>query len=481
MVHTSSPDFQASDSAADSPAHLESGHLSRGSLVSLSLASFIPAVGMALLPVLLLSTAGSTAWSSSLLTAVIVSCVGIAVITFARRYISTGSLYSYIGEVFGPWARYLTAAALLAGYVAQIAAIAATVGIFTGSFLASQGFENSLGFGVQAVVIFGAILIAAAVAYRGLDTSVRVAVTLALLSVPLMVVITVMSAANTGLDLGQQFAFGSLDFGGTMQGVAAGAAWLIGFESCTSLAAESKDPRKNVPLAVMAAPVVLGVVYVLSTVLQVPGLTAAAEAIDAGMSAPAALALQSGLGASVANVTDLVLAIASFAALIGFINYGSRFVMSIGEDGLLPRFMTRIHPRFHSPHVAVVSMAVLGFIVMAILELITGDIVSAYAMATPLIAYCWVAPYILICAGAVVLSWRLGERSIVVLISAVVGAAGIGWMYINGWIDPPPPPTDAMLWVSILVIVATLAIILVTKRRMRSSGGSETTNTLKDA
>ncbi len=83
-------------------AHLETGRLGRASLVSLSLASFFPAVGIALVPLLVFSTAGTNAWQASLLSTIAVVCVGRAVTAFARRYVATGSLYSYIGEVFGP-------------------------------------------------------------------------------------------------------------------------------------------------------------------------------------------------------------------------------------------------------------------------------------------------------------------------------------------------------------------------------------------
>ncbi|MFC9556739.1 APC family permease [Rhodococcus sp. NPDC056960] len=471
MVDTSSSGPDGRGAVTDSP-HLEGGHLGRGPLVSLSLASFIPAVGMALLPILMLSAAGPTAFMSALLTAVLVSCVGVSVITFARRYVTSGSLYSYIGEVFGSWARYLTAAALLVGYITQVAAIAGTVGIFSGSFLASRGMTGVLGVGVQSVIIIGAVTVAGAVAYRGLDTSVRVAVTLAVLSIPLMLVITVASAAHTGLALGTQFDFDAATPSGVLLGVAAGAAWLIGFESCTSMAAETKDPRRNVPWAVMSVPVVLGALYVLCTILQVPGLLAVSDQIADGVSAPAALALGAGLGTGVAEATDLVLAVACFAALIGFVNYGARCVMAVAEDGLLPPAAAAVHPRFHSPHRATVLMCVLGAAVMTVLIFLSGSITSAYTMVAALIAYAWCAPYVLISIGAVVLTVRLGERKPSVVIASVVGGAGIAWTYVTGWITPPAPPADSMRWFVLVALAAALLVVVASSRRNRTRSGA---------
>ena len=195
---------------------------------------------------------------------------------------------------------------------------------------------TALQFGPQVVIFAVAIALAAAIAFRGLDTSVLVAVTLAVLSLPLVVVITIASAWHNGLDLSHQFSFADFSISGTLKGVAVGTAFLMGFESCTALAAETRDPRRNVPLAVMAVPVMLGALFPIATILQVPGLAAASAQLEAGMSAPAALASQAGLGSWFATASDAVLAVATFAALIGFVNYGARFAMTLAEDGLLP-------------------------------------------------------------------------------------------------------------------------------------------------
>ncbi|NMO02237.1 APC family permease [Gordonia sp. TBRC 11910] len=453
--------------------HLETGHLSRRSLVALSLSSFIPAVGMGLLPVLMLSLAGPTAWLSAVVAAALVVAVGRCVITFARRYVGSGSMYSYISEVFGPWARYLTAAAMIVGYVIQVGAVAATVGIFSGSFLEGRGVHSALAPGIQSVIIGGAILIAGFVAYRGVDMSVKIAVTLAAVSVPVMVVISIASAVHTGLDLSTQFDVQQFSASGALKGVAAGSAWLIGFESCAAMAAETKDPKRSVPIAIMSVPVVLGAGYIVATILQVPGLIAAQDQLAAGMSAPAVLALQGGLGSSVAAATDLLLAVACFAALIGFTNYGARIAVAMSDDGLLPAWAGRIHPRFHSPYLAIIAEQVLGFLSIMIAVLYTGNITSTYTMIAQLIVYCWIAPYVLVAVGSVVLSRRVGELSVGLVVAAVFGTVGIGWIYVNAWINPPAAPADKMVWFAVGLIAVMTALIGGRRRRLGSrSDGS---------
>jgi len=112
----------------------------------------------------------------------------------------------------------------------------------------------------------------AAIAYCGVETSVRVAVTLAGVSVPVVLLITIASANYTHLHLGSQFHLATGNLSGIFLGVATGSAWLVAFESCAAMAVATKDPQRNVPLAVMAIPVVLGLLYISCTVADVPGL-----------------------------------------------------------------------------------------------------------------------------------------------------------------------------------------------------------------
>lgn len=443
-----------------------SAHLTRNQIVGLSLASYIPAVGLASVPILLVGAAGNGSWLGALIAAVATVFVGMAVIVFARRYVATGSLYSYITHAFGPWSRILMGAALFLGYVAQVAAIIYIVGIFSGSFLLSVGLGWGLDAGVQMAIYVGAVVIATAIAYRGLDTSVRTAVALAAISVPLMLVITIAVAMKTGIDLGAQLSLEGASASGVFQGVAAGGAFLIGFESSAALAAETKDPRRSVPIAVMSIPVVLGIAYTLATVLQVPGLTAAGEAIAAGASPASALAAEAGLGATIANVTDLVLAVATFAALIGFINYGSRFLSTLAGDGLLPRRMARVHPRYGNPSTAIVGISAVSLtVVLLLIALVPGELLSIYNCIATLIVYLWVLPYLLICAGAIVL--RARERSLtpVLLVAAVLGGAAMVWIYANGVVNAPPSPVDAMSYVALIALALVAAAFFVLDRR----------------
>lgn len=446
--------------------NLESGHLSRLQLTSLAISSMIPAVGMASFPMLLVLNAGLGGWVAALLAALTVICVGRAVTVFASRYVASGSLYSYAGEVFGRWAQSLIAASLFLGYLAMVASILLVIGAYSGSFLQSIGIDGGLDRPAQIAIYLASAAIVAAITCRGLDVSIVIAVLLTAICLPLLLAITGASAIHTGLHLQEQLTLQGASVSGIVAGIASGTAFLVGFEGSAALAAETRDPKKNVPAAVMSVPIVLGTLYVIATFLQAPGITETSDQILSGTSSPAALAENAGLPTTMGQMTDLVVAVATFAALIGFVNYGSRFVATLSAEKLLPQRFTRIHSRFHSP-VSAILLIILGglFGICTLVIGATGPLPSIYNAVSTLVVYFWVSPYVVISIGAVMLLFRERAATAVTIAALIAGAVATSWIYLNGIFFPTPSPVSAMSYVALATITpATIAFYLMGRR-----------------
>lgn len=446
---------------------LDTGHLKSAQIIALALTSQTPAVALATVPFLLVLTAGNGSWLGALIIALTTACIGTSVITFARRYVGSGSVYSYMPHVFGAWGRLLVGATLAIGFVALIAGVLLLTGIFAGSFLVAIGLSSGLTPGVIAITSTGAIVIAAALAYRGLDASVRTAVVLTLMTVPVIVLITLAIAVHTGLNLSTQMHLDGASMSGIFQGVAAGSVFVVAFESSAALAAETAAPRRNIPLAVMSIPVILGTAYLLATLLQVPGLSAATEAINAGLSPAAALAEQADLGDVVVKSIDLVLAVANLASLIAFVNYGSRFVATLATDGLLPAGVAKVHRRFRSPNIAVIALAMSaqGCLLLLIVLYPNDLLTKVFPSLSTLTVYTWVVPWVLICLGSVVLHVR--ERLVrpLPVLTALIGAGATLWIYVNAIVNPPSSPVDEMTYVFLVAAGVLFTIFFVLDRR----------------
>jgi len=137
------------------------------------------------------------------------------------------------------------------------------------------------------------------------------------------------------------------------QGVLTGGAIVfftyIGFDSVSTAAEECKNPKRDLPLGIMASLFVCAALYV-SVAVVLTGIQP--YSIFKGDAAPVATALHNiGLG----NLQRLV----TVGALMGMIS--SLLVYQLGQarvwfamsrDGLLPKSFSRVHPKYRTPHVA---------------------------------------------------------------------------------------------------------------------------------
>jgi amino acid transporter len=126
-----------------------------------------------------------------------------------------------------------------------------------------------------------------------------------------------------------------------------------GFENTAAAAGEHRDPRRDVPFALL---VQMGVVTALYALVQlvVVGVLEHPER-SASPLADAMGELTGPVGAALLGLGALV-SIAGTNA--GTILAGPRYLYVIAHSGALPARLARIHPRFHTPHLAIVAQCV---------------------------------------------------------------------------------------------------------------------------
>ena len=452
--------------SSDTPeGHLDQGHLSGLQAGGLAIATFGPGVGIVTVPAFTWMVAGSGSWLSVLLAVLGTSLVGISIVLFARRSVGTGSLYSYIGESFKPWARVVTASGVVVGYVFAVAGLLAGTGTYLVSFLVSEGVVGDAGDGVYIATYVISAAIAAMFAIRGLDASVRVSVSLALISVPVAVVVLVGAIRNTGIDLTSQLSLSGSSFGGVTQGVATAAAFLVMFESSAALAAETRSPRKTIPRVVMAVPIGLGTIFALATVVQYAALNALPAEALVNASPPAALARAAGFD-FLAEVADLVVALGLFVAIVGFFNYAPRVAMTIANEGLLPRGLAAVHPRFRTPARAIGALAVVSAALpSAFLASSDESALTVNVVVTTLVTYFWVVPYLLISLAGARLVLRERRLPWLLLPAIALGAVIIVWILVAGIANTRPDVLGMSVWIAVSIYFAVTAGFYIASRR----------------
>jgi basic amino acid/polyamine antiporter, APA family len=141
----------------------------------------------------------------------------------------------------------------------------------------------------------------------------------------------------------------------------------IGFDSIAQAGGEAKNPVRNLPRAIGLAITLVGLFYVSFTYAvyhTVPWQFVAEEALSKDLTAaglltillPAGIGIAILLGAAIALLNDLPAMILSV----------SRLVFAWAEDGIFPKSLASIHPKFHTPVPAILlsggvsSLGILG-------------------------------------------------------------------------------------------------------------------------
>jgi amino acid transporter len=125
-----------------------------------------------------------------------------------------------------------------------------------------------------------------------------------------------------------------------------------GYESMPVMAGETRNPRRDVPFALIMTIVIVGAVLTLAQVVALgtlPGLAASKT--------PLADAAVGFLGAGGAALMTLGAVFSTSGNNMGSALAGSRNLFALAEQGDVPRFAARVHPRFRTPVNAILLTA----------------------------------------------------------------------------------------------------------------------------
>lgn len=446
--------------------HAGKESLLRVTLFGLSGQQLVP--GIALAGGYLILYSGNASWLSMLIAGVAALFICVAVSVFARRYVVTGSMLSYVGISLGRIPQRVVAVAYLVGYAVSCGAMTTSVVIFTSSFLDSVGFTFAAeGWfqGVSAVII---ALLAGAITYRGLDASIAVSLILGFAALPPVLVVTVGAALNNGVDLTGQLTLTGATAHSVVAGVIIALAFFVGFDGLASLAGETRDPKRNIPRMLN---LVLGiglVSYLVAILLTVATLNARVDELAEGASPTALLADAAGMP-WLQKPIDLLLVAATFASLIALFNYVARIVATAGADHYLPRGFERVHPRFGSPTVAVIALTVLAALIPVALQVIASapPLQSSTYLFT-LYSLFWVIPYAVIGVAAIVEMRRNRENRPLAMVSIVVGVGVFFYLLVSSIADNEGGTAGALPFVMLgLMVLGFIGFSISDARRGR--------------
>jgi amino acid transporter len=303
--------------------------------------------GIFVLPAVAAERLGPAAAMAYIVCAVLMALIVCCFAAAGSRVSLTGGVYAYVDVAFGPFIGFL--AGILYFLMATFA-VASVSSAFAGSIGAIWSAAATPA--VRTILIAALFAALAAVNVRGVKPGVRLVeiMTVAKLLPLLLLVVSGIWFVNPDY----------LRWPGmpTVPAIGKTAIVLIfafvGLEVALVPSGEVRDPARTVPRALFSALAITTTLYLLiQTVAQ--GLLGPTMATYS--TAPLAEAAGRVLGSGGRLLVLLGATVSMFGYASGDMLGSPRTLFAFARDGVLPSAVARIHPRFHTPYIAIIAYA----------------------------------------------------------------------------------------------------------------------------
>ena len=233
-----------------------------------------------------------------------------------------------------------------------------------------------------------------------------------------------------------------------------------GFEISSMVGQEVYDPRKTIPRSIVLSGIAITAIYILSSASVLVAVPASELAERSGI-ADAVELVGSRLGfAGVGAFIGLLLFIGPIGGTSSWIAGAARVPFAAGVDAAMPAAFARLHPKYRTPHVALVAQALATtvlFLVSVFLSVGGGTttIQEAYDIMVNLTILIYFLPYLYLFASFIRLrsldKTMPGDENTIVLPGGSFGAwliAGCGLvatLIAMGLVFVPPTGTENVL------------------------------------
>lgn len=153
---------------------------------------------------------------------------------------------------------------------------------------------------------------------------------------------------------------------------------LVGLELGPIMGDEIRDPRRTVPRGIFWGGVLSGLLYVGATLSLLLAVRRDDIQVVQGV-LQAVQKLAGGLGAAwILSPLAILLAAAILGSTSAWVSGSARIVFVSGIDRYLPAIFGRVHPKYHSPHIALSGMAALSTMLVSMSFLGGSTVHEAY-------------------------------------------------------------------------------------------------------
>lgn len=285
---------------------------------------------------------GNAIWMSFFIGSAVACFSGLSYAELSSRFPKAGAEYSYVRKAFGNRVGWIAGWLTIASNIF----VAATVSLGFSSYFRALFHTPLVPIAIILLLICGGIL------YAGVKEAASVIIIFMIIeSIGLFIIIAI----------GIQYVgtVNYLEMAHGMQGVIKGGVLIffsyLGFEEITTMAEETKNPKKTIPKAILLAIAISTVIYIL-----------------VGLSAVSIIPWQelSSSNAPLADVASTVFGDRSFIILSGIALFstfntvlmsllaGSRLVYGVAKGRGFPKMFTKTSKKLLSPYIAIIAITI---------------------------------------------------------------------------------------------------------------------------
>ncbi len=308
-----------------------------------------------------------------------------------------GSAYGYAYVGFGEIFAWIIGWDLMLEYAVSCAAVAIGWSAYFNKILSifkvqiPQKFLTSpLAGGILDLPAFLIMMTVTLLLVFGVKNSARVNATI--VGIKLVAIAIFIAVAAPHVNFNQWMPFMPFGWSGVMAGAGMVFFAYIGFDAVSTAAEETINPKRDLPIGIIASLVICTVIYVLVAAL----LTLVVPYSSLNTASPVADVLVR-LGHGMAGSMIAVGALAGLTTVILVMFYGmSRVTYAMARDQLLPQFLTYVHPKYHTP---------------ALILLLAGVVIATVAATLPikdiaeLVNIGTLAAFVMVNSGVIVLRY----------------------------------------------------------------------------
>lgn len=310
--------------------------------------------GIFALPAGVAAGLGTSSWMAYVVCIVLLMLMLLCFVSLGTKFTATGGAYIYVEKAFGPYAGFLINTLYWLGYA--VMAVAAVSNLLVDSLSVFIPFlKTSVGRVSAMALVFSFI---GWINVRGVKHGARLIeintvaklLPLAILVIAGCFVINVNNYEWNGFppigQLGSVSLLLFFAFGG-------------GAETVITASGEIKDPVKSIPRGLLTGAFLVFLIYVT---IHLVAQGVLGTDLSFYKEAPLAKVAEQAIGPFGVTLLLAGAAISCFGLISGDLLASPRLLFAASRDGMLPKFLSDVHPKYATPYWSVIVYAAIGFI-----------------------------------------------------------------------------------------------------------------------